>query len=70
MTDSNDAGTTGQLGETLTYTFSVTNTGNVPISNVTISDAKLGLSNATCVASLAVGETKSCPAKTLRRHRR
>ena len=64
VADSNDADTIASLGETLTYTFKVTNTGNVPLTDVTITDPKLGLTNATCVASLAVGASAFCPAKT------
>jgi len=54
----------GALGEVLTYGFSVSNTGALPLSNVKISDNKLGLSNADCVASLAIGATTTCPLLT------
>ena len=50
-----------QLGEVLTYTFTVSNTGSLPLSNVKVSDSKLGLTNADCVASLAVGASTTCP---------
>ena len=36
----------------------------MPLTNVTISDAKLGMSNVACVATLAVGATATCPTKT------
>ncbi|NUT98668.1 MAG: DUF11 domain-containing protein [Saccharothrix sp.] len=46
-------------GDTLTFTFTVTNTGNVPLDPVTVSDAKVG--PVTCPAGpLAPGATIAC----------
>jgi len=61
VTDSSDADSVGSLGETLTYAFAVTNTGNLPLTNLRINDPRLGVVNAACVINLGVGETKSCP---------
>ena len=51
-------------GDTVSYTFRVQNTGNVPLSPVTITDSKLNLTNAACVGTLAVGATADCPSST------
>ncbi len=58
-----DAPAEGVLkGTTVTYFYTVKNTGDVPLSNVNVTDDKLG-TIATGV-SLAVGETKSLPSKS------
>ena len=47
-------------GDTIAYTFTVTNTGNVTLAPVTLTDSKLGLNGTLCVSSLAPGATVQC----------
>ncbi len=59
--DTNGNTITGDPGDTITYTFSVQNTGTVALTNVTVTDPLLP--TLSCViASLAVGATSSCTA--------
>ena len=53
------AGTIVEVGDTITYTFTVTNIGNVTLTDVTVADQLPGLSAITpaSVPSLAPGET-------------
>jgi hypothetical protein len=59
VTDVNANGFT-DAGDVVNFSFSVTNTGNTILSNVTINDAKLGLTGAACVGTLAPGATATC----------
>ncbi|PRZ19378.1 DUF7507 domain-containing protein, partial [Flavobacterium granuli] len=54
----NDSNSDGyaQAGETISYTFSVTNTGNVPLNNVVITDPLVNIIGEP-IATLAVGST-------------
>ncbi|HEX6355596.1 DUF7507 domain-containing protein [Actinophytocola sp.] len=48
-------------GETITYTFQVTNTGNVPLADITVNDPKAG--TVTCPSTtLAPGASTTCVA--------
>jgi uncharacterized repeat protein (TIGR01451 family) len=57
-------GLTG-AGDTVVYAFQVKNTGDSTLTDLTISDSRLGLTNVACVASLAVGATATCPTQTI-----
>jgi uncharacterized repeat protein (TIGR01451 family) len=61
VADTNGNTVTGDAGDTITYSFSVTNTGTVPLAPVTVADPLLP--TLVCsVASLAPGATASCTA--------
>ena len=49
-------------GEEITYTFTVRNTGNQPLTDVTISDETISDEPIECVATLAPGAQASCTA--------
>jgi LPXTG-site transpeptidase (sortase) family protein len=63
---SSDATGTNAVGDTITYTYDVENTGNVTLTNVTVTDAHAGLSAITCTpaqgSTLAPGDTMQCTA--------
>ncbi|WP_136045983.1 DUF7507 domain-containing protein, partial [Microbacterium sp. K41] len=49
------------VGDTIAYSFTITNTGNVPLADVGVNDPKVG--TVTCdVTTLAPGEVAICTA--------
>ena len=68
LTKSSDATADLEVGGTINYTFSVTNTGTVTLSNVGVSDPLVGLSAITCddntnpIVSMAPAATVVCRA--------
>ncbi|WP_445321665.1 DUF7507 domain-containing protein, partial [Nocardioides sp. GXZ039] len=62
IADTNGSGLT-DAGDEITYTFTVTNTGNVPLSQVEVDDPLLGADAVTCTpTSLAPGAVATCTA--------
>jgi uncharacterized repeat protein (TIGR01451 family) len=65
-----DSSGTVTAGDTLTYSFKVTNTGNVTLSNISVTDPLVGLSAVSCagdntppqIVSLAPGSMVTCTA--------
>lgn len=63
VNDSGDADSIASLGETITYHFSVKNTGDVPLQGIRITDAMYFPSGADClVGTLSPGDSTTCPA--------
>nr|WP_304650995.1 SpaA isopeptide-forming pilin-related protein [Tessaracoccus sp. ZS01] len=66
LTKDADVATYDAVGDVITYTFVATNTGNVTLTDVKISDPLPGLSDLTCVpaqpTTLAPGASISCTA--------
>ena len=48
------------VGQVVTYSFLVTNTGNVPLSGITLTDPKVASINCNGQTTLAVGQSMTC----------
>ncbi len=59
VVDTNNSGITDS-GDQITYTFVVTNTGNVPVGTVAVNDPRLGGDVSCASATLAPGATTTC----------
>ena len=55
-----DPTTYSQVGQLITYAFSVTNTGSIPLTTVTLSDPSLPSLVATCAGNLAPTTSEDC----------
>ncbi|MTV25248.1 DUF11 domain-containing protein [Nitriliruptoraceae bacterium ZYF776] len=62
--DTNGNGFEGDPGDVITYTFTVTNTGNVPLADIAVLDPLPGLSPVDCGPpnDLAVDDVRTCTA--------
>ena len=59
-------GGTGVVGDTITYSFLVSNTGNVPLTGVNVDDARIGVIDL-AVSDLAINASETVTA-TLHDH--
>ncbi len=48
------------VGQVVTYSFLVTNTGNVPLTGITLTDPKVASINCNGQTTLAVGQSMTC----------
>jgi len=62
-TDTDGSGTQN-AGDTLTYTFKLTNTGSAPLTNLSVSDPKIGTITCPSDTTLAVGASIDCTEAT------
>jgi uncharacterized repeat protein (TIGR01451 family) len=66
LTKTASPNTNAAVGTVITYTYGVTNTGSLPLTNVTVSDPHAGLSAIVCApaqgSTLAAAATMSCSA--------
>ena len=63
ISDANSNGVQ-DAGDTITYSFEVTNTGNVALTLIAVDDPKLGGAIPCASTSLAPGASMTCPPKT------
>ncbi len=60
IADTNESGIQ-DAGDTITYTFMVTNTGAIPLTAIAVTDTKVGPITGSPIANLAVGASNTAP---------